>query len=108
MRTEAAKLSVEYRELRDTFWQGWNDARDRPKPTVSGVGILGPLGVVFVTLKLCGVIDCSWWWATVPFWGVHAVTFTLLLLVLLVMWIARILATWRGQSGVNCKSTPEN
>ena len=35
----------------------------------SGVGGLGLLGIVFVTLKLTGVIDWSWWWVTVPFWG---------------------------------------
>lgn len=34
-----------------------------------GVGILGLLGVVFVTLKLLGVITWSWWWVTAPFWG---------------------------------------
>lgn len=34
-----------------------------------GVGILGLLGVVFVTLKLTDVIDWSWWWVTAPFWG---------------------------------------
>ena len=27
------------------------------------------LGVVFVVLKLCHVIDWSWWWVTAPFWG---------------------------------------
>jgi hypothetical protein len=31
-------------------------------------GIGGLLGVVFITLKLCGVIDWSWWWVTCPFW----------------------------------------
>ena len=31
--------------------------------------ILGLLGIVFVTLKLTGVIDWSWWWVTLPFWG---------------------------------------
>lgn len=30
---------------------------------------IGLLGVVFVTLKLCGVIGWSWLWVTVPFWG---------------------------------------
>ncbi len=30
------------------------------------------MGVVFVTLKLCGVINWSWWWVTLPFWGVLA------------------------------------
>jgi len=34
-----------------------------------GLNVLGLLGVVFVTLKLCGVIDWSWWWVTAPFWG---------------------------------------
>jgi hypothetical protein len=29
---------------------------------------LGLLGIVFVTLKLTGVIDWSWWWVTLPFW----------------------------------------
>lgn len=32
-------------------------------------GVCGLLGVVFVTLKLIGIIDWSWWWVTAPFWG---------------------------------------
>lgn len=34
-----------------------------------GIGVLRLLGVVFVMLKLIGVIDWSWWWVTAPFWG---------------------------------------
>ena len=34
-----------------------------------GIGVIGLLGVVFVTLKLLGYIDWSWWWVTLPFWG---------------------------------------
>ncbi len=34
-----------------------------------GIGVLGLLGVVFVTLKLTGHIDWSWWYVTMPFWG---------------------------------------
>ena len=34
-----------------------------------GIGVLGLLGVVFVTLKLTSVIDWSWWYVTLPFWG---------------------------------------
>jgi len=26
-------------------------------------------GLAFVVLKLCGVIDWSWWWVTSPCWG---------------------------------------
>lgn len=35
----------------------------------SGSNVLGILGVLFVGLKLGGVISWSWWWVTVPFWG---------------------------------------
>lgn len=34
-----------------------------------GIGVVGLLGVVFVALKLCGIINWSWWWVTLPFWG---------------------------------------
>lgn len=33
------------------------------------VSIVGLLGVLFVGLKLGGVIDWSWWLITLPFWG---------------------------------------
>jgi hypothetical protein len=34
-----------------------------------GIGFFGILGIVFIVLKLCKVIDWSWWWVTCPFWG---------------------------------------
>ena len=33
-----------------------------------GIGLGGILFVLFLTLKLCGVIDWSWWWVTAPLW----------------------------------------
>lgn len=30
---------------------------------------LSVLGLIFVTLKLLGVIGWSWWWVTLPFWA---------------------------------------
>ena len=33
-----------------------------------GIGLLGVLFIVFLVLKLCGVIDWSWWWVTAPLW----------------------------------------
>lgn len=27
------------------------------------------IGTAFVVLKLCHVIDWSWWWVTAPFWA---------------------------------------
>jgi len=38
-------------------------------PFSSGIGVIGLLGIVFVVLKLCGVINWSWWLVTLPFWG---------------------------------------
>lgn len=34
----------------------------------SGIGVFGLLGVLFVGLKLGGIISWSWWWVTLPFW----------------------------------------
>jgi hypothetical protein len=31
-----------------------------------GIGFLGLLTIVFITLKLCNVIDWSWWWVLSP------------------------------------------
>lgn len=31
-----------------------------------GIGFVGLLTIVFITLKLCGVIDWSWWWVFMP------------------------------------------
>ena len=36
--------------------------------SAGGIGITSLLGLAFVVLKLCGVIDWSWWWVTSPFW----------------------------------------
>ncbi len=33
-----------------------------------GIGFCGLLAIVFITLKLCGVIAWSWWWVLAPLW----------------------------------------
>jgi hypothetical protein len=33
-----------------------------------GIGIVGVLTIVFVVLKLVGVIAWSWWWVLSPLW----------------------------------------
>lgn len=42
--------------------------------------VLGILGIVFIVLKLCHVIDWSWWWVTAPFWGAFPLFFVVLAL----------------------------
>ena len=34
----------------------------------SGIGLCGVMFIVFLVLKLCGVIQWSWWWVTGPLW----------------------------------------
>ena len=41
---------------------------DNNKSSKAGIGVTGLLGVAFIILKLCGVIDWSWWWVLSPFW----------------------------------------
>lgn len=55
---------------------------EKNKTTVSGgVSVLGLLGVAFVVLKLCKVINWSWWWVTAPFWIPFGVIMLLVVLV---------------------------
>jgi hypothetical protein len=50
-------------------------------PTTTGSGsVLGMLGVAFVVLKLCEVIDWSWWLVTAPFWVPPATLLSLMLI----------------------------
>lgn len=49
------------------------------------------LFLIFMTLKLCGVITWSWWWVTAPLWGVLvfiAITFGALALLALIAYFA--------------------
>ena len=41
---------------------------DNSSSSSSGIGFVGLLTVVFVTLKLVGKIDWSWWWVLAPIW----------------------------------------
>lgn len=45
----------------------------------SSIGVTGLLGVSFVVLKLCHVIDWSWWWVLAPFWLPAAIFASILL-----------------------------
>lgn len=39
------------------------------------------LFLIFLVLKLCSVIDWSWWWVTAPLWGGLLLAFALASLV---------------------------
>lgn len=48
--------------------------------TSGGIGFSGLLTVAFVVLKLCHVIDWSWWWVFSPLW-ISAVLVLILLVI---------------------------
>lgn len=52
-----------------------------------GVGFTGALTLLFIGLKLCKVIDWSWWWVISPLWIGLAVVLIILLIVFLIAWL---------------------
>jgi hypothetical protein len=47
----------------------------------TGVGLLGLVFCIFLTLKLVDKIDWSWWWVTAPLWGPPAAVLAVFVLV---------------------------
>jgi hypothetical protein len=45
-----------------------------------GISFGGLLAIVFITLKLTGYIDWSWWWVLSPFWIPLVIFFGVLLI----------------------------
>lgn len=55
-----------------------------------GIGFTGLLTILFIGLKLGGVISWSWWWVLSPIW----ITFVIALVIVA-------LVAWAGVSGRN-------
>lgn len=56
----------------------------------TGISTTGLLGVLFVGLKLTGVIDWPWLWVLAPFWIPVAILLTILLVLAAIWVIAKI------------------
>ena len=50
----------------------------------SGIGFTGMLTIVFIILKLCGVIDWSWIWVLAPLWIGFVIAIILTIIVLII------------------------
>lgn len=48
------------------------------KINADGIGVVSLLGLLFVGLKLGGVIDWEWWLVLAPFWGGLALVLAIL------------------------------
>lgn len=55
-----------------------------PQIRLVNVGVSGLLTLVFITLKLCKVIDWSWVWVLSPLWITAGILLAIALLVLVV------------------------
>ena len=56
---------------------------DKNQKSSNGVSFVGLLTIVFIVLKLCNVIDWSWWFVLAPLWGPIAILAVVWLFVLL-------------------------
>ena len=54
------------------------------KQTSNGIGFTGLLTIVFIILKLCGVITWSWWWVLSPLW-ISAILWVILVVIVLLV-----------------------
>lgn len=55
--------------------------------TKAGIGFPALLGLAFIILKLCKVVDWSWWVVLAPFWlpvGVFVVGFLIWLIYIII------------------------
>lgn len=64
---------------------------DKTSSSSDGIGFAGLLAIVFITLKLLGKIDWSWWWVLSPLWGSVLLGVVILVIVFAVAAIANIL-----------------
>ena len=46
-----------------------------------GISLVGLLGVAFIVLKLCGIIEWKWVWVLSPFWISAAISIIALIII---------------------------
>lgn len=61
-----------------------------------GIGFLGLLAIVFITLKLTGYITWSWWLVLLPLWW-----WVPFLGVMLVIWVILMACLWFMERGTS-------
>ncbi len=54
------------------------------KSTAGGIGFSGLLTIAFIVLKLCKVIEWSWWWVLSPLWIGVGLGLAILIIVIIV------------------------
>ena len=52
----------------------------------SGIGFLGVLQIIFIVLKLCNVLQWSWWMVFIPAYISAELTIILIVLAIILNW----------------------
>lgn len=52
--------------------------------TSGGIGVTGLLQVAFIVLKLCEIINWSWWWVLAPTWVGLALVLLMIVAIIIV------------------------
>ena len=60
---------------------------DTKSTSSGGIGFGGLLFILFLALKLTGVISWSWWWVTAPLWGGAALFLVVFFVILLFAYV---------------------
>ena len=56
---------------------------DNSNTASGGIGFTGLLAILFIALKLCGVIGWSWWWVLSPLWLPTAIVLAIIAIIFL-------------------------
>jgi hypothetical protein len=65
---------------------------DRKEIVRTSPSVLTLLLILFIALKLCGVISWSWWWVLAPLWMLPAVVLgicSVIGIIAFICWLAR-------------------
>lgn len=62
-----------------------------------GIGFVGALLLLFIGLRLGGVIDWSWWWVLSPLWIPLAVAVVVMLIAFVIDLAVNSWMNWRGK-----------
>lgn len=62
---------------------------DKTTTSSGGIGFAGMLTILFIGLKLCGVIAWTWWWVLSPIWISALLVVAILVIALIFILIAK-------------------
>lgn len=60
------------------------DFKENKENRKVGLGFVDTLTLIFITLKLIGIIDWSWWWVLSPIWITLLVAIIIVIIVVIV------------------------